>query len=116
MYPQNTVILVVGPTGSGKTEFSVKLAKLLDAEIISCDSMQVYKGMDVGTAKITKDEMQGVAHHLIDILEPTEGYSVSDFCLDAKKCINEISARPETFVKNPGKDFTRERKLSFEQV
>lgn len=90
MCQKNTVILVVGPTGSGKTEFSVALAKLLDAEIISCDSMQVYKGMDIGTAKVTKDETDGVIHHLIDILEPTQSYSVSDFCSDAKKCANEI--------------------------
>lgn len=90
MCQKNTVILVVGPTGSGKTEFSVALAKLLDAEIISCDSMQVYKGMDIGTAKVTKDEMKGIPHHLIDILDPTQNYSVSDFCSDAKKCASEI--------------------------
>ena len=98
MYPPNTVIAVVGPTGSGKTDFSVRLAKLLDAEIISCDSMQVYKGMDIGTAKITKDEMQGVPHHLIDILEPDQSYSVSDFCRDAKKAASEIFSRGKCVV------------------
>ena len=86
----NTVILIVGPTGCGKTELSVALAKKIGAEIISCDSMQVYRGLDIGTAKVTKEEKDGVPHHLIDIKSPFESYSVSDFCADAKKAANEI--------------------------
>ena len=86
----NTVILIVGPTGCGKTELSVRLAKKMGAEIISCDSMQVYKGLDIGTAKVTKEEMDGIPHHLIDIKSPFESYSVSDFCIDAKMAAKEI--------------------------
>ncbi|MBQ4630658.1 MAG: tRNA (adenosine(37)-N6)-dimethylallyltransferase MiaA [Clostridia bacterium] len=98
MCPPKTVIAIVGPTGSGKTELSVRLAKYLDAEIISCDSMQVYKGMDIGTAKITKEEMCGVKHHLIDVLEPYENYSVSDFCHDAKCVADDIFSRGKCIV------------------
>lgn len=89
----NKVLVIAGPTGCGKTALSVKLAKELDAEIISCDSMQVYKGMDIGTAKVTKEEMQGVAHHMIDIISPNTSYSVSDFCTDARKKAEEIFGR-----------------------
>lgn len=85
-----TVILIVGPTGTGKTELSVRLAQKLGTEIISCDSMQVYKGLDIGTAKITPAEMQGVVHHMIDIVSPFDSYSVSDYCRDAKACADSI--------------------------
>lgn len=71
------IIIVVGPTASGKTAMSISLAKALNGEIISADSMQVYRGMDVGTAKITKEEMQGIPHHLLDVADPSEEYSVS---------------------------------------
>ena len=73
------VILIAGPTGVGKTASSVHLAKKLDTEIISCDSMQIYKGMDVGTAKVTSDESLGVRHHMIDIISPEENFSVADY-------------------------------------
>ena len=66
------LIILTGPTAVGKTNLSIKLAKLVGGEIISADSMQVYKGMDIGSAKITTEEMEGVLHHLIDILEPWE--------------------------------------------
>ncbi|MGL5983294.1 MAG: tRNA (adenosine(37)-N6)-dimethylallyltransferase MiaA [Cetobacterium sp.] len=72
-------IVIAGPTGVGKTELSIKLAQILKAEIISADSAQVYNGMDIGTAKITKKEMQNVEHHMIDILEPIKKYSVGDY-------------------------------------
>ena len=72
------IILIAGPTGVGKTASSVYLAKKLDTEIISCDSMQIYKGMDVGTAKVTSDESLGVHHHMIDIVNPEENFSVAD--------------------------------------
>ena len=94
----NTVILIVGPTDTGKTDLSVKLAKLIDAEIISCDSMQIYKGMDIGTAKVTSDEMQGVPHHMIDIVAPFDIYSVSNFCSDAKEYAHSVFAKGKPVI------------------
>lgn len=94
----NTVILIVGPTGTGKTELSVKLAEALRAEIISCDSMQIYKGLDIGTAKATADEMRGVVHHMIDIKTPFENYSVREFCADAKKAAASIFAKGKPVI------------------
>ena len=73
------IICIVGPTASGKTSLSVELAKALDGEVISCDSMQIYRGMDIGTAKVTPEEMAGVRHHMIDIADPREEFSVSRF-------------------------------------
>lgn len=93
MKQSNKVIAIVGPTGVGKTELSLKLAKHTDSEIISCDSMQIYKGMDIGTAKATDEEMRSIPHHLIDIKDPKESYSVCDYVQDAKKCIDDIFAR-----------------------
>lgn len=84
------LIILTGPTAVGKTSLSIKLAKRLKTEIISADSMQVYKYMDVGTAKITKDEMEEVPHHLIDIIEPNVNFNVCDFKNAAQKAINEI--------------------------
>lgn len=94
----NTLILIVGPTGIGKTELSVKLAKLLDAEIISCDSMQVYRGMNIGTAKVTEPEKQGVSHHMIDIISPFQSFSVSDFCIQAKAEAQKIFAKGKPVI------------------
>ena len=85
------VLVVAGPTASGKTDFSVELAKRLDIEIISGDSIQVYKGFDIGSGKVTEEEKQGVKHHLIDILEPTIQYSVADFQRNARSLIDESS-------------------------
>lgn len=82
---KNKVIALVGPTGVGKTETSLRLAELTDSEIISCDSMQIYRGMDIGTAKVSRDEMRRVNHHMIDIKDPKESYSVCDYVADAKK-------------------------------
>ena len=73
------LVAVVGPTASGKTALAVELAKALDGEVLSFDSMQLYKGMDVATAKPTADEMQGIPHHLIDVVDPSETYSVARF-------------------------------------
>ena len=84
------VVVIVGPTASGKTSLSIELAKKINGEIISADSMQIYKDMDIGTAKITKDEMQGVNHYLIDIINPDERYTVSDFIKDSNIAIKEI--------------------------
>lgn len=90
------LIVIVGPTASGKTELSIELAKRCNGEIISGDSMQVYKQMDIGTAKVTKEEMNGITHHMIDILNPDDTFSAYDFKLRAEKCINEIIERGKT--------------------
>lgn len=87
------VVAVVGPTASGKTALSVKLAKHFDGEIISADSMQIYKHMDIATAKPDEEEKQGVTHHLMDFLEPWESFSVARFCELAAASIEEISDR-----------------------
>lgn len=84
------VIVVVGPTSVGKTKMGVALAKYFNGEVISGDSMQIYKGMDIGTAKVTNEEMEGIKHHCIDILEPNESYSVKDFQMQVRKTIDEI--------------------------
>lgn len=84
------VIVICGPTTSGKTSISVELAKKIDGQIVSADSMQIYKDMDIGTAKITKDEMQGIKHYLINIVNPNQRYSVAQFKMDAEKAIEEI--------------------------
>ncbi|MGL4308426.1 MAG: tRNA (adenosine(37)-N6)-dimethylallyltransferase MiaA [Cetobacterium sp.] len=86
-------IVIAGPTGVGKTALSIKLAKILDADIISADSAQVYKGMDVGTAKVTIEEMDGVCHELLDIVEPIKKYSVGDFQRDVDKILNEKNGK-----------------------
>lgn len=87
------VIVVIGPTSVGKTKMGVALAKELNGEVISGDSMQIYKHMDIGTAKVTNEEMEGVIHHCIDILEPTDSYSVHDFQKTIRKKITEITSR-----------------------
>jgi tRNA dimethylallyltransferase len=87
------VAAIVGPTAVGKTKTSIELAKALNGEVISGDSMQVYKGMDIGTAKIKKEEMEGIIHHLIDIKEPTASFSVADFQEKAKALITDINKR-----------------------
>lgn len=86
----NKVIVLVGPTGVGKTEISLELARLTNSEIISCDSMQIYKGMDIGTAKVSPQEALKIKHHLVDIVEPTCSYSVCDYVDDAKKALQSI--------------------------
>ena len=86
----NKIIVIVGPTAVGKTYISVELAKKLNTEIISADSMQIYKGMNIGTAKITEEEKQGIIHHMIDIISPDEEYSVSEFKYDAEKIIDRL--------------------------
>lgn len=87
------VIAIIGPTAVGKTKMSIELAKELDGEIISGDSMQIYRGMDIGTAKVTEEEMQGVPHYLIDIKDPLEEFSVAEFQGLAADLIDEISGR-----------------------
>ncbi|WP_141761424.1 tRNA (adenosine(37)-N6)-dimethylallyltransferase MiaA [Staphylococcus sp. HMSC064A01] len=87
------IVVVVGPTASGKTELSVALAKKINGEVISGDSMQVYRQMDIGTAKVTQEEMEGVPHHLINILNPDEAFSAYEFKKRAEQCIADITAR-----------------------
>lgn len=84
------VIVICGPTASGKTALSIELAKKMNGEIISCDSMQIYQDMNIGTAKPTIEEQQGIPHHLIDFVSPEERYSVADFKKDAKEAIKNI--------------------------
>ncbi|APH17803.1 tRNA (adenosine(37)-N6)-dimethylallyltransferase MiaA [Clostridium botulinum] len=84
------LLIIAGPTAVGKTDISIKLAEKLNGEIISADSMQIYKYMDIGSAKITKDEMQGIPHHLIDVVEPHEEFNVSSFKTLAEKSIKNI--------------------------
>lgn len=87
------VIVVVGPTGVGKTKMGVALAKYFDGEVISGDSMQIYKTMDIGTAKVTKEETEGIVHHLVDIKNPDESYSVKEFQEEVRLKIKDISSR-----------------------
>lgn len=87
------IIVIVGPTAVGKTDLSIKLAQKFNGEIISGDSMQVYRQLDIGTAKILPDEQQGIPHHLINVKDADERYSVADFVADAQTAINEISKR-----------------------
>ncbi|MGG1215505.1 tRNA (adenosine(37)-N6)-dimethylallyltransferase MiaA [Micromonospora provocatoris] len=90
---QAEVVAIVGPTASGKTALSIELAKKFNGEIINGDSMQIYKGLDIGTAKITAEEMQGVPHHLLSFKEPTESFSVADYQKLVRAKISEIQAR-----------------------
>mgnify|MGYP002576439586 FL=1 len=90
------VIVICGPTASGKTALSIELAKKINGQIVSSDSMQIYKDMNIGTAKSTKEEMQGIKHYLLDFVSPDERYSVADYKKDAKKAIKEIIENGKT--------------------
>ncbi len=90
------IVVITGPTAVGKTELSLKLAPLINGEIINADSMQVYKGLDIGTDKVSRKVREKIPHHLIDILEPTESFSVSDFVKLAKNSIREIILKGKT--------------------
>ena len=96
MDKKEKVIVICGPTASGKTSLSIELAKKINGEIVSADSMQIYKDMDIGTAKPTLEEMQGIKHYLIDFVSPDERYSVADYKKDAKKAIREIIKKGKT--------------------
>jgi len=90
------VIVICGPTASGKTALSIELAKKINGEIISSDSMQIYKDMDIGTAKPSQEEMQGIKHYLLDFVEPNQRYSVAEYKKDAEAAIEEILAKGKT--------------------
>lgn len=94
----NNIICVAGPTASGKTALAVELAKEYNGEVVSCDSMYVYKRMNIGTAKPTQEEMQGIVHHMIDVAEPDEDFSVSKYCQMAAPIIDDIVARGKTAI------------------
>ena len=94
----NKILCVVGPTASGKTALAIELAKELDGEVVSCDSMQIYRRMDIGTAKPTVQEMQGIPHHMIDICDPTEDFSVSLYTDMATPIVDDILARGKTVI------------------
>ena len=87
------IICVVGPTASGKTGLAIRLAQALGGEVLSCDSMQIYQGMDIGTAKVTPAEMQSVRHHMLDLIQPSEDYSVSRFVTEAEPILQDILRR-----------------------
>ncbi len=94
----NNIICIAGPTASGKTALAVELAKELNGEVVSCDSMQVYKRMDIGTAKPTQEEMQGIPHHMLSVAEPWEDFSVSRYCDLATPIVEDIVARGKTAI------------------
>ena len=87
------VVCVVGPTGCGKTGLGAALAKQLGGEVVSCDSMQLYRGMVIGTAAPTEEEMQGVPHHMVGVIDPREDYSVARYAADAAECVDDILSR-----------------------
>lgn len=94
----NNIICIAGPTASGKTALAVELAKELHGEVVSCDSMQVYRRMNIGTAKPTPEEMQGIPHHMLDVAEPWEDFSVSRYCELATPIVEDILSRGKTAI------------------
>lgn len=95
-------LVIAGPTGVGKTDLSIKMAKLLKVDIISADSAQVYKGMDIGTAKITTEEMQGIKHYMLDIVEPVKKYNVGDFQKDVDNILKEKETKKKNIILTGG--------------
>lgn len=91
--PDSPLVAIVGPTASGKSALAVELALTLNGEVISADSRQVYRGMDIGTGKVTREEMRGVPHHLLDVAEPNDIYTVAHFKKDAETVIKDIQSR-----------------------
>ena len=94
----NSIICIAGPTASGKTALSIALAKELGGEVVSCDSMQVYKYMDIGTAKPTPEERAGIPHHMLDVADPGEDFSVSRYCEMAAPIVDDIISRGKTAI------------------
>ena len=91
--PSKKILVIVGPTASGKTRMAVELAKAHNGEVVSADSMQIYRRMDIGTAKPTAEEMDGVPHHMIDVADPEEDFSVARYVEMASACVDDILAR-----------------------
>ena len=94
----HNIICIAGPTASGKTALAVALAKSVNGEVVSCDSMQIYKRMDIGTAKPTLEEMEGIPHHMLDVVEPGEDFSVSRYCEMASPIVDDILSRGKTAI------------------
>ena len=94
----NSIICIAGPTASGKTALAVELAKLVNGEVVSCDSMQVYRNFNIGTAKPTLEEMQGIPHHMLDVAAPDEDFSVSRYCQLATPIVDDILSRGKTAI------------------
>lgn len=94
----NNIICIAGPTASGKTALAVALAKAVNGEVVSCDSMQIYKRMDIGTAKPTAEEMDGIPHHMLSVAEPEEDFSVSRYCNMASPIVEDILSRGKTAI------------------
>ena len=94
----NNIICIAGPTASGKTALAVELAKRFDGEVVSCDSMQIYRRMDIGTAKPSIEERQGIPHHMIDVADPEEDFSVGRYCQMASPIVDDIVARDKTAI------------------
>ena len=94
----NSIICIAGPTASGKTALAVALAKELHGEVVSCDSMYVYRRMNIGTAKPSQEEMEGIVHHMIDVADPDEDFSVSKYCEMAAPIVDDIVARGKTAI------------------
>ena len=94
----NSIICIPGPTASGKTALAVEIAKEYNGEVVSCDSMQIYRRMDIGTAKPSREEMQGIPHHMIDVCEPDEDFSVSRYCTMASGIVDDILSRGKTCI------------------
>ena len=94
----NNIICIAGPTASGKTALAVELAKEFNGEVVSCDSMQIYRRMDIGTAKPFPEERQGIPHHMIDVCEPDEDFSVGRYCQMASPIVDDIVARGKTAI------------------
>lgn len=92
------IIVIIGPTGVGKTKLSIELAKKFNAEIINGDSVQIYKGLDIGSAKVTEEEKEGIPHYLFDIKKVTEDYSLYNYQIDARKCIEDIQKRKKNII------------------
>ena len=99
------LLVICGPTASGKSELAVECARLLDGEIVSCDAFLIYRGLNIGTAKPTKEEMGGIPHHMIDVADPTESFSVSDFERMALPIVEDILARGKTPILCGGTGF-----------
>src|SRR5277367_4640673 len=93
MPPKSPLVVVAGPTGSGKSALALRIAQHFDGEIVNCDSLQLYRGFDAGTAKTPPSDRCGIPHHLIDALEPQSVYSAGDYTRDARRILTEISAR-----------------------
>ena len=98
------VIVICGPTASGKTALSVELAKKINGEIVSCDSMQIYDEMQIGTARVTNDEMQGIKHYMVGMVKPTKRYSVSEYKKEAEKARKAASIAAKIAAKQAAKE------------